>query len=62
MIIITAKDKEFKYIGNISIYKGEKLIIITSEFRDGNWTGNSYDGFFYEDVKSIVGVDNKETT
>lgn len=62
MIIVTAKGKEFRYTGDISIDRGERFIIVRADSRDGDWSSNSYDGYFIEDVESIVGVDDKETT
>jgi hypothetical protein len=61
MLIITAKGKKFIYKGKVSLHLGDKFIIVESEWEDPitgevHWQGNTYDGFFIEDVESIEGV------
>lgn len=66
MIIIKAshndKESTHKYKGRISLSRGDRFIIVESEWEDPitgeiSWAGNTYDGFFIEDVVSIEGVD-----
>ena len=62
MIIVRTRYSKlpFKYKGNITIYFNDSGIFISASWiEDGVWDAHVVDLFFYDDIVSIEGIEEK---